>query len=99
LLYDLKARQHHVPDPTFIDPDVVEAGNVGRQLFTPADLGLPKAEVIAKRLSYPLGLPVAWIPDAFDPQHHLDYYTLLCGAVDNHLSPAATCAPPVSSTA
>lgn len=40
-----------------VDPDVVEAHNVGRQLFYPGDVGQGKADVIMNRvnLSYGLG--------------------------------------------
>lgn len=33
----------------FIDPDTVEARNLARQHFSPADIGRPKAEVLAER--------------------------------------------------
>ncbi len=38
-------------DILFIDPDVVEPKNVGRQLFSMADVGRPKAQVLAERLN------------------------------------------------
>ena len=38
-------------DILFIDPDVVEPKNVGRQLFSQADVGRPKAQVLAERLN------------------------------------------------
>jgi PRTRC genetic system ThiF family protein len=41
-----------------IDPDTVSAANVGRQTFFPADVGLPKAEVLITRVNMTYGL--AW---------------------------------------
>ena len=38
-------------DILFIDPDIVEPKNVGRQLFSQADVGRPKAHVLAERLN------------------------------------------------
>ena len=38
-------------DVQLIDPDRVEQRNVGRQLFGPANVGRPKAEVLADRLN------------------------------------------------
>lgn len=43
---------------TFIDPDRVEKKNVGRQLFAPAEVGLFKAEAVAKRLNTVYGLKI-----------------------------------------
>lgn len=51
---------------TFIDFDTVEEKNILRQLFCPADLGRPKAEVLAHRLSLNLGLDIAAINQPFD---------------------------------
>lgn len=42
----------------FIDPDVVEAGNVGRQNFCPGEVGQFKAVALAKRYSYAFGLQI-----------------------------------------
>lgn len=42
----------------FIDPDVVEIGNVGRQNFCPSEVGQPKAVALAKRYSYAFGLQI-----------------------------------------
>lgn len=78
--------QRHVPAITLIDPDHVEAKNVGRQMFTPADIGAYKAETLAKRFSYALGLDVRWRNEAFNPDQHVDSDVLLLGAVDNHLA-------------
>ena len=42
-------------DVLLIDPDIVEEKNVGRQLFALADIGKPKAQVIAERLNAAFG--------------------------------------------
>jgi len=55
-------------DLAFIDPDVVEPKNVGRQLFGLADVGKPKALVLADRLASSLGAAVAASQRAFGPQ-------------------------------
>ena len=75
---------------TFLDPDVVELKNVGRQLFSLADLGQPKAVVLARRLNAALGLTLGAVERAIDagdtfipaaPQ--ADTLYLVVGAVDN----------------
>lgn len=91
IVYDLKQRRRQVPQITIIDPDVVELKNVGRQLFTPADVGLPKAEVLAQRFNLSLGLDIHWFAEPFDADRHVggDHWnTLVCGAVDNHAARA-----------
>lgn len=87
-LYDMRRRGLHTPGFTIVDPDTVEAHNVGRQLFTPADLGLNKAQVLARRYAYGLGLEVSYIPEPFEAERHVERgdCTLICGAVDNHLA-------------
>jgi PRTRC genetic system ThiF family protein len=81
LLYDMKSRGLHIPSLHFVDPDRVEAKNVGRQMFTPADVGRYKAEVLANRFSLALGLPIRFSNVAF---HGAQYRTLVIGCVDNH---------------
>jgi PRTRC genetic system ThiF family protein len=85
MVFDMHRRGHHVPSVLFVDPDTAEAGNVGRQMFTEADVGCHKAELLARRFNYALGLQIAWANERFDPDRHTDGFgTLLCGAVDNH---------------
>ena len=87
MVYALKRANRSAPQVKFIDPDRVEAHNVGRQLFTPADVGQYKAEVLARRFNYALGLDIAWFPEPLDTARHtVAYGTILCGAVDNHLA-------------
>lgn len=72
----------------FVDPDRVEPKNVGRQLFAPADVGQPKAQVLAARLQAAFGLAVGaslrWIDEA-DTFLYPDRRALniVIGAVDN----------------
>ena len=86
MIYSMKAAQQSIPRVSFIDPDVVEVSNVGRQLFTQAEVGMSKAEALARRFNYSLGLSIEWHNVAFDPGQHIERYqgTILLGAVDNH---------------
>ena len=58
IVYDLRRRGHHVPSIKFVDPDVIEAKNVGRQMFTEADIGKFKfkATTLATRFNLAMGL-------------------------------------------
>lgn len=80
----------HTPKILLVDPDVVEERNCGRQMFAPADaaLGLPKVEVVGKRLNMSLGLDVSWAVETFNHEKHGDRYgsQLVIGCVDNHLA-------------
>lgn len=90
IVYDMRRAGLHTPRITLIDPDIVEEKNVGRQLFMPADaaLGLPKAEVVARRLNMALGLDIAWIAETVSVEKHLDRHgaQLIVSCVDNHLA-------------
>ncbi len=52
----VRALGHPGLNVTVCDPDHVTEANVGRQLFSPADVGLPKAEVLVYRLNTFFGL-------------------------------------------
>lgn len=78
----------------FIDGDTVELKNVGRQLFSTADIGMNKAQALAARFSAVFGLPIIAWPDMADTDllRHLcggeiggwgNVYPLLIGAVDS----------------
>jgi PRTRC genetic system ThiF family protein len=86
IIYDMQRRGLHTPRILFVDPDVVEPENVGRQsAVSHADAGQPKAELLARRFNYALGLNIAWASEAYDPDKHASgHSTLLLGAVDNH---------------
>ncbi len=87
LVFDMRERRLHPPQLRFIDPDRVEARNCGRQLYTPADIGQYKAEVLGKRFNRCLGLDIEWITQAVDAERHFERYSnVVIGAVDNHLA-------------
>jgi len=84
-LRDTGGRPLHL---TFIDGDVVERKNVGRQLFCPAEIGQNKAQTLAARLSAALGLSIAAISEmaTIDLLRRLrgrSDLTILVGAVDS----------------
>lgn len=82
MVYDMRSRGLDTPHLTFIDPDVVEVKNVGRQMFTLADVGQHKAELLARRFNYALGLNIRYVNEPYN--HDAEYGTLVVGAVDNH---------------
>ena len=87
MLYDMQQSRQQTPKLLLIDPDIVEMKNVGRQLFTPADVGQFKAQVLMRRFNLALGLDAVAIPEALDVDKHLpDRGNLLIGCVDNHLA-------------
>ncbi len=61
--------------------------NVGRQMFTEADLGKNKATTLASRFNLAMGLNIIAYPEPFDADKHASRYgTLVIGCVDNHLA-------------
>lgn len=50
---------------TIVDGDVVEEKNILRQNFLPQDIGLNKAEVLAKRHSKAFGINISYISEMF----------------------------------
>ncbi len=74
---------------TFVDPDVVEEKNLGRQFFCEAELGAPKALTLASRFGQAWGLDIAAVIDRFSSKlnivkrNHLTDLTLIVGCVDN----------------
>lgn len=82
----------HAADVTliFIDGDTVEAKNVGRQLFSRADIGKNKAQVLAGRFGLVFGQSITAIPEmatadllrTVTPRGR-PILRLLVGAVDN----------------
>lgn len=86
IVYDLKRRRKHAPSIKFVDFDKIEVKNCGRQSYVVGDLGRFKAEVLACRFNYGLGLDVAWYGEPFDADRHASPYSLVCGCVDNHLA-------------
>lgn len=91
MLYDMKAHHQQIPTFRIVDFDEVEPSNIGRQLYSPKDLGKPKSRVIATRLNLALGLEIQWDAAPFDPDLHTRNISarsapLIIGAVDNHLA-------------
>ena len=74
----------------FIDFDIVEAKNVGRQYFCPADIRHYKAETLAKRMNRAYGMGITYALCRFDadllPEVRPDSFDLVIGAVDNHFA-------------
>jgi len=87
VVYDLRQRGHHTPALKFVDPDIVEMKNVGRQMFTQADVGKPKAVVLASRFNLAMGMNIDAYVEPFDAEKHATRYgSLIVGCVDNHLA-------------
>jgi len=90
IVYDMRRARLHTPNVLLVDPDIVEERNCGRQLFAPSDaaLGLPKVEVVGRRLNMALGLDIAWCVEPFSAEKHGSRYgsQLVIGCVDNHLA-------------
>jgi PRTRC genetic system ThiF family protein len=90
MLYDMRQRNLQTPRLVLVDPDHVEPKNVGRQLFVPQDVGQPKAAVIARRLSFMLGIDVTYHHRAFDadmvepPRYGHTLKQIVVGCVDGH---------------
>lgn len=63
------------------DPDVVTESNVGRQLFSPADVGLPKARVLIHRVNAFFGLN--WTAEAREFPQYQTHWQFLVSCVDS----------------
>lgn len=88
LVYEMKRSGLHAPSVRFIDPDVVEEKNIGRQLFSYGDIGHNKAQVLAARFNAALGLDIAAINQPVNAKEHFERYStsLVIGAVDNEVA-------------
>lgn len=87
LAYDMRRGRLSVPAITLIDPDTVEAKNVGRQLFTDAEIGQNKAVALMRRFNAALGLQMEAISEPLDAERHFGRYErgrIVIGAVDTH---------------
>lgn len=70
----------------FVDPDIVEEKNLGRQKFCQSELGLNKAATLALRYNLTWGLEISAIPDYFEPKLVKSYWNdlvIIIGCVDN----------------
>lgn len=76
------------PKLRFVDPDIIETKNVGRQLFQDSSVGMYKAVELARRFNYALGLEIEAIVEPFDHEQHVRHAhnTVIIGAVDNWLA-------------
>lgn len=87
ILWQRQQMGQTVPLLHLVDGDIVEEKNVGRQGgFAPADVGSYKAEILARRYSLALGLPILWSNEPFEKSKHCPLGTLLIGCVDNHIA-------------
>lgn len=68
--HTLKALNHPGITVTTYDPDVVTAANVGRQLFSPTDIGEYKAEILTYRINQFFGTDWKAINKKFNPKTH-----------------------------
>lgn len=84
LLYHRQQNRQFVPEMVFVDPDVIEDNNIGRQLFVPAEMNQPKAAVLARRYNYAFGLRISAICEPLDARRHIEPGAIVCGCVDNH---------------
>lgn len=84
LLVHRRQNRQSVPELVFVDPDVVEEKNIGRQLFSPTELHQPKAVALARRYNYAFGLEIQAICEPLDAKKHIGQNALICGCVDNH---------------
>lgn len=88
LAYHARERYGYDVRLFFVDPDVVEVRNIGRQNFCPAELGYHKAWSLMQRYNVAFGLnTVAWtVPfeeGMLRPQYYYHAFNLVVGAVDN----------------
>lgn len=60
------------------DPDTVSEANMGRQLFSPADVGLHKSLVLVHRLNAFFGLDWKAQATSFPPRHLLNTILICC---------------------
>ena len=71
---------------TLFDPDIVTEANLGRQLFSPADLGQPKANVLIHRLNLFHGLDWKAVPALYSVENGFSCADLVVGCVDTKQS-------------
>jgi len=88
LAYILKGRgvDAHI---TFYDGDTIEAPNIPRQRFYPAELGLNKAAALAARYNLRYGLRITAVPSHFkalgkDEWGRYGKLSIMVGCVDSH---------------
>ncbi|SRR5581483_11210267 len=78
----LRATGHDGLHVTLIDPDRVTEANVGRQLFSPSDIGRSKAAVLIHRINLFYGTRWTAICDQYAPHHSTITSHIVIGCVD-----------------
>lgn len=63
---------------TVYDPDIVSDANVGRQMFAPADVGQPKANVLVHRINQFFGITWGAIPERIGRLEYEDRLVISC---------------------
>src|SRR5271165_7335727 len=65
IVYDLRRRGQHIPSLKFVDPDIVEMKNVGRQMYLECDVNTSKSVTLARRFNLAMGLNIVAYPEWF----------------------------------
>lgn len=93
LIFELRLHQSKPVEMLIVDPDTVESGNIPRSNFCSAEVGRPKAQTLAERITLAWGIETQYCCEKFDAEKHLkrstsDYrsLTVMVGCVDNHLA-------------
>ncbi len=87
IVCDLRLRGKHAPRIKFIDGDVIEPKNCYRQMFLASETGAFKAETLARRFNFALGLDILWFNEPLDAEKHIPRQgALILDCVDNHLA-------------
>lgn len=97
LCFELRLRQKSV-SLTIVDPDVVEENNIPRSNFCFAEIGLNKAETLARRISAAWGMETGFVKEGFRPallhgktsgwndNRAQEKLVVIVGCVDNNLA-------------
>lgn len=84
LAWHLRERHGQTLRLAFVDPDLVEAQNVGRQNFCPAEIGAYKAWALMKRYNAAFGLDSVAYTEPFTADMAGEYNPrIIAGCVDN----------------
>lgn len=83
MAYHARERHGVEMEMVFVDPDVVEAQNVGRQNFCPAEVGQAKAMALMRRYNAAFGLEIEALEEGFSAAVEGVGFHLVVGCVDN----------------
>jgi PRTRC genetic system ThiF family protein len=81
--HSLNALGHPGLFVTSYDPDTVSESNIGRQLFSPAEIGMNKAEAMTERINRFFGLQWNAVPDVFKVNDSSDKANVLITCTDS----------------